>query len=350
MVRTGLAILWAELWTEGTTRRDDGWKRDDRTDVEARPTEQSAEEFQHQAPYDGLVVVDGNPSSEPEPEPEPEPWVGWSKLMIPAGRNWSFRFKIASDEGLDHFQALARQVWNLVLEIPIAMPIPEHLRRMLAEFHPTKERVLPDWRDGAKNWLHLVHWIGRSLAHPLLRMEPVSWIDYGTFPADEEELKRLVRSQPPDSALLRIKVPVDCLYTESEDAFMASLWALDWIERQIMAQKAVATIEPKASATTSIAPPQTGQGKWTRKEPPREAFEAYKMNVEHCMSQKSVARALSKEYGRRFTQGQISRLIQQVRDFKGVEKPSKGSKPKVQFVDPSRLEMGQREKNARRKS
>jgi hypothetical protein len=200
-----------------------------------------------QAPYDGLVVYDGLPDL------DPQRWVGWSRLMVPSVRSWSFRFKIASGGGLDEFEVVARHAWNLVSEMPIAIPIPEHLRRMLAEFFPTRTRVLPDWGNGAQNWLHLVHWIGQTRSHPILKMKPVSWVGNGTFPADEEELKTLVRIQPPDSPLLKIKVPVDCLYTESENAFMDSVWALNWFEGQIKSQRSIATIEPQTPAVTPVA-------------------------------------------------------------------------------------------------
>jgi hypothetical protein len=93
--------------------------------------------------------------------------------------------------------------------------------------------------------------------------------------------------------------------------------------------------EPKPSATDSK--PMI--------EPKPEAFLAYAKHVDAGWDQATVARKLSEELGRPINQGQVSRWVKQVREWREAGNPFPEGiyTPKTIPTDPSKLDKGPRQ-------
>ncbi len=110
-------------------------------------------------------------------------------------------------------------------------------------------------------------------------------------------------------------------------------------------------IEPNTAVPEADAQSASVASK-SPKEPPREAFEAYALHVETAWDQSSVARKLSESLGRPISQGQVSRWVKAVREWREAGSASLGSdpttRPKTFPVDPSRLDLGPRDRKVMR--
>jgi hypothetical protein len=86
------------------------------------------------------------------------------------------------------------------------------------------------------------------------------------------------------------------------------------------------------------------------REPNAVELEAYRLHVDSGWKQARVAEYLSKQQGRPFDQGKVSRMVTKVREWKGQKKARESPPPRIEIMDPRRLELGSRQNNARRKS
>ena len=137
--------------------------------------------------------------------------------------------------------------------------------------------------------------------------------------------------------------------------------------RQLTLVEAVAILNrpeaPADGSTTAgamkVEPrPESGELKTSKtkpkplNQPPQEAFLAYTRHVDSGWDQGKVGREMSKELGRTISQGQVSRWVKAVREWRvaGNEWPEGMYTSRMIPTDPSKLDKGPRgQNNARRK-
>jgi len=94
-----------------------------------------------------------------------------------------------------------------------------------------------------------------------------------------------------------------------------------------------------------IFPGPEPRRKGPRNQPSQIAFEAYRLHTVAGLSQRDIAKELSKEHGGKFHQGQVSRFLRQVTEFlaAGNELPNvQSSSPRQIPTDPAVLDRGRR--------
>jgi hypothetical protein len=83
-------------------------------------------------------------------------------------------------------------------------------------------------------------------------------------------------------------------------------------------------------------------------EPTKVERQAYRLYTELGWTQERVAKELEKEHKRPFGQAKVSRMLKRVREWMGVPKPRKSPTPRVQSVDPRRLDLSSTAADPRR--
>jgi len=277
--------------------------------------------------------------------------------LFPMNEGWVGEFYSSGDvkEPFEAFSTLAHDVCSLLLEIPVGIPAPDDVSSRIAEQFPLAVSVLPSWRTDPYKFAHAVNWIARKRVHPILKLKLYTWLDDMTFPGDPDEFRRMSEVCSSSDhifspAIRRLSQPPVRLFSDIPDIFLASVWAIDWIQSRLEAHpdaQSGPTPEPEpdpmprprdaAHAGSTLDPNVKG------KLPPTEkAFQCYRIKV--IQGDESTQASIAKKvYGDASKQSQVSRDLRRVSDWisagnvlPDLERP----KPKIYTTDPSKLDKG----------
>jgi hypothetical protein len=108
------------------------------------------------------------------------------------------------------------------------------------------------------------------------------------------------------------------------------------------AQETAGEKDRRDASMPAVSPSESAATGYRLKEPSRLAFDAYALHVEAGWRQTAVANQLSEVLGRRITQGQVSRWVQEVRKWRGEGNVSPRPTNRPIPMDPRKIDLRSR--------